>query len=257
MTKAYPPSYPRSKFVAQNLYGAAWRILAIDLASMYIRSTPLGTVPVTRRLQDEPLPVGLLKAVLLYTMARWVMDSVYRLAAATSVGLGIHGPEVWPNMFGSVREAYTVRRFWAFTWHQMMRNISEPGVDFVARKVLRIPRRTYLSNYFKIFGAFFVAYAVHGYGTHMAGGNHVGDWNYYMAQVVAIWVEETAIAVALKTGVVREDWALAKPVGYAWTALCRAYTLMLWEDHAATGGAYIKPAFGISPIELLLERFSS
>lgn len=57
------------------------------------------------------------------------------------------------------------------TWHQMMRNDSEPPVNFLARKIFHIPPRTYLSNYPKIFGAFFVAYVLHGYGLQIAGGS--------------------------------------------------------------------------------------
>lgn len=48
-----PPTYPRWKFVRDMLRGALWRVLAIDLASSYIRSTPLGTLPVTQRMQGE------------------------------------------------------------------------------------------------------------------------------------------------------------------------------------------------------------
>lgn len=111
--RAKPSSYPRRKFVAENLYGATWRFVAIDIASIYIRSTPQGTQLIKGRLQDESLPVGLFRAVLLYTMSRWGLDMVYRIAAAAAVGIGLYDPSVWPPMFGSVLDAYTVRRFWS------------------------------------------------------------------------------------------------------------------------------------------------
>lgn len=143
--------------------------------------------------------------------------------------------------------------FNSHTWHQMMRNVSEPSVNFLARKVFHIPPRTYLSNCFKIFGAFFVAYVLHGYGSQIAGGSHIGDWNYYMAQVAAIWLEETVITVALRLGI-PSDFVLAKPIGYLWTALCRAYTLMLWQDYNVVKGAYTKPPFGFSIVEMLISK---
>ena len=39
--------------------------------------------------------------------------------------------------------------------------------------VLGIKKGTYLPNYGKVFGAFFVAYALHGYGSDMAGGRAI------------------------------------------------------------------------------------
>lgn len=53
--QAKPPFSPRWKSVLENLIGAAWRFLAIDVGSTYIWLKPLGTLPVMRLLCDKPL----------------------------------------------------------------------------------------------------------------------------------------------------------------------------------------------------------
>ncbi|KAF3164102.1 hypothetical protein TWF788_001240 [Orbilia oligospora] len=45
--------------------------------------------------------------------------------AAAAVLVGISRPEDWPPVLGPVQEAYSLRRFWAKTWHQLFRNIFE------------------------------------------------------------------------------------------------------------------------------------
>src|SRR5947208_14916883 len=95
--------------------------------------------------------------------------------------------------------------------------------------VLGIKKGTYLPNYGKVFGAFFVAYALHGYGSDMAGGSHVGDWNYFMSQALAIWVEETVLKLAtiLRIRPILGD-GLARAVGYLWTGAFTLYSFMIW-----------------------------
>lgn len=128
-----------------------------------------------------------------------------------------------------------------------MRNVAEPPVHALAR-ALHIPKGSYLSNYFKVFGAFFVAYALHGYGTHLGGGTQGADWNFFMSQAVAIWVEETAVRLFKRSGLsVRPS--LAKLVGYIWTALFIATSVMLWFEQYATFGAFTNPPFGFSIVD--------
>lgn len=74
-----------------------------------------------------------------------------------------------------------------------------------------------------------------------------------MVQVAAIWCEVIIIIVALRLSI-PSDFVLAKPIGYLWTALCRAYTLMLWQDYNFAKGAYTKPPFGFSIVEMLMSK---
>ncbi|KAK6511095.1 hypothetical protein TWF481_000017 [Arthrobotrys musiformis] len=49
----------------------------------------------------------------------------YQMMAVVAIAIGISGPEDWPPILGPVREAYSLRNFWARTWHQLFRNIFE------------------------------------------------------------------------------------------------------------------------------------
>lgn len=40
------------------------------------------------------------------------LTMLHSLASATMVGLGIHDPEEWPSMFGSISDAWSIRRLW-------------------------------------------------------------------------------------------------------------------------------------------------
>lgn len=63
-------------------------------------------------------------------------------AAALSVGVGASRPEDWPPMFGSPTNAYSVRRFWSKTWHQVLRvPLGQSGVH-VARDMLMLDKGT-------------------------------------------------------------------------------------------------------------------
>jgi hypothetical protein len=193
---------------------------------------------------------------MIQVMGRWGMDLSYRLIAAVAVAMGWGGPADWPPMFGPWTDAWTVRRFWSKTWHQMMRTVAEPPVYWFLHDVLGIKRGTYLSNYGKVFGAFFVAYALHGYCSNMAGSSHVGDWNYFMSQALAIWVEETVLKLATILGFrqILGD-GLARVVGYLWTGAFVVYSFMLWTDWAAVAGMWTEYPLGISIVSLLLNKF--
>lgn len=44
----------------------------------------------------------------------WFIEVHYRILSVASVGLGISQPHQWPPLFGSITEAHTLRRFWAW-----------------------------------------------------------------------------------------------------------------------------------------------
>jgi hypothetical protein len=71
-------------------------------------------------------------------------------------------------------------------------------------------------------------HGVHGCASNLAGGSHVGDWNYLMALAVAIWVEETVLKLAVMCCIrqVLGD-GLARAIGYVWTGAFILYSFML------------------------------
>ena len=249
-TRAPPANYPRGRFIFEHISWIVVEVLMVDAVSVYIRTTPVGKFPSQERLVDAPLYLGCFRAVLLFLQSRWYMDLLYRCSAV--IGMAIWNPSLFPPLFGSWREAYTVRRFWGYTWHQMMRSLAQYPVNALASG-LRIRRGSYLSNYFKVSGSFFITYAMHGYGTHVAGGNHMSDFWWCFWQVAAIFVEERVIEIGQRLGIKESGatWA----AGYAWNALVMALTCRLWIDEGASMGAYAKPPLGFSPLNVVLVTF--
>ena len=48
----------------------------------------------------------------------------YELLAMVGVALGLWEPQLWPPMFGSFWDAYTVRCTWGRVWHGILRRVS-------------------------------------------------------------------------------------------------------------------------------------
>lgn len=65
-------------------------------------------------------PMGMANAIVIFAIVRLSLGVFCCSVAAISVALGIYGPEQWPPMFGSLKDAYTVRRFWAYVSKQSL-----------------------------------------------------------------------------------------------------------------------------------------
>ena len=67
----------------------------------------------------------------------------------------------WPPLFGRIKEAYTLRRFWNTFWHQIMRHMF---ISFSTdlKDLLKIRRGTWLSSYFELYFIFTLSALGHG-----------------------------------------------------------------------------------------------
>ena len=183
-----------------------------------------------------------------YTMlhTRWTLDMVYKILAAVSVACSITDPCQWPPLFGSWSDAWTIRRFWAHTWHQMMRLHAEPPVAFVIHKVLRLPKGNYFSRWGKVFGNFAVAALLHAYGRNLAYGNTRRDWDMFLAHAVAIWMEDHVGAFILSLGIVTAESRICRTVGYIWTFGVTLWTWYFFMEEMIRAGGIAEPVMGVS-----------
>lgn len=246
-----PPSESTSRFqfASSQVFGALWRFLALDLAITYA-NTSIPTV------SDVSIPLRLALGALMMFYVRWTMDIPYRLLSAFSVLMGFNKPDEWPPLFGEWKDAYSLRRFWSHTWHQGMRLIAEPPVNLVVNQLLRLPKGTYFSHWTKVFGNFLMAFVDHAYGRVLAGGDPVNDWVMFIAQPVAIWVEETLRDVAVACGLVdkHRKSALELWLGYLWTVAFECWTFLAFMEGAirvhgnVPAVGLIEPAFGSSAV---------
>ncbi|KAF9010835.1 membrane bound O-acyl transferase family-domain-containing protein [Cyathus striatus] len=113
-------------------------------------------------------------SILLTRIATYVyLSMIQALLSVIFVGLGISNPQDWPTLYGSWKDAYTVRRFWEFrrTWHQMFRHIFLSHGKFVSGRILGLASSSYLANYVELYTAFIVSGIMHTAGDYRLVGS--------------------------------------------------------------------------------------
>jgi hypothetical protein len=247
----HPLPRSRSEFVFSQISGAILRFLVLDLAISCTNSS-LTTI------SDASVHVRLAYGCLMMFYVRWTMDISCRLLSATTVLFGIFKPDDWPPLFGEWRDAYTLRRFWSHTWHQGMRLIAEPPVEFLIN-VAGLGKQSYSSRWAKIFGNFTMAFFDHAYGRILAGGNPLNDWTMFMLQPIAIWTEETIREVAVAAGLLNGHYRSQLVLGYVFVLVFQSWTFLDFMEGAIRWqgsvplqqNGLIEPAFGLSVVRPL------
>ncbi|CAI6099036.1 unnamed protein product [Clonostachys chloroleuca] len=84
------------------------------------------------------------------TISYWISTGILNLfmtnvGAIVSVLLHLSRPEDCPPLYGSFSEAYTVRRFWGVSWHQMFRSFLTGHADLIV-DALPVSLFTYVSG---------------------------------------------------------------------------------------------------------------
>ncbi|KAK6004355.1 hypothetical protein QM012_008217 [Aureobasidium pullulans] len=243
------PTTPRLQFAAKQLVSAAINLLLVDLSYWHLRHFSSVTAEPIAPLTSQPLPLALFNAWLIYIQAYWVMSALFSVVAAITVPLHIYPPSAFPPLFGSFAHAYTMKRFWAHTWHQMMRSIQLPYTAFLVRK-LNLDERKKSTYWVKVCVAFFFAWLVHAYGTLISGGGLTCDFWRYAPQVLAFWVEEKVIEVGKKMGCKGRKWRV---LGYLWVFVFNGCTLLAWFAPPAAQRAYIKHPLGFSVVDKIMK----
>ncbi|KAL4886421.1 membrane bound O-acyl transferase family-domain-containing protein [Aspergillus karnatakaensis] len=119
----------------------------------------------------------------------------YRVVAVLSVGLGISRPDQWPSLFGSITEAYTVRRFWGRYWHQLLRNPFQSITKFITQTILRLPQTGFtatFNRYLNVLLVFSCSALMHA-SIDAKGGigfDRTGAWACFLLQPVGIVLED-------------------------------------------------------------------
>ena len=90
-----------------------WNVLLLDIAQTYQRLNPVFTPGSTASMWSQGLVFGYLN-LLARLIAAWALLNIpYYWLSLALVSTGIHEPKDWPDTFGDLSDAYTVRRFWS------------------------------------------------------------------------------------------------------------------------------------------------
>jgi len=173
------------------------------------------------------------------------ISAVYNLEALVCVGLGNSSPTLWPDIWGRWEDAYTLRRFWGQTWHQLMRTMLAGFGRLAANKFFKFPRGTKRSSYTQLCVAFFLSAVIHSAGDFMLEKRVVyRSFKFFFFQTVAVTFEGFFIhtakrllhrgGVELKPEKAGKSWmeVVVRVIGYCWVTLWLCLTLPGWIDEA-------------------------
>ncbi|KAF8315190.1 hypothetical protein DL93DRAFT_2112524 [Clavulina sp. PMI_390] len=138
-----------------------------------------------------------------------LIKSGHCFLACLAVALRLSEPDEWPNLFGALGDAYTVRRAWGRTWHQMLRKPFEAGGNGIVSLFGAKPH-TFASKYLKLYTAFALSTFAHVWGDFVIHGNTLppetrsNTWakfsldalitpQFFMSQAVGIMIEDHVI----------------------------------------------------------------
>ncbi|PNS14716.1 hypothetical protein CAC42_1738 [Sphaceloma murrayae] len=199
---AYIPT--RWSLLLERLWGVCWTLSIIWLIRKYrIQATPDDFLSVPNDFLLRLGEVSYREAVIRiqysiggYTMQYMSLRACHSLLTCIALLLG-QGPEQWPPLFGSLREAYTVRRFYALFWHRLMRKAFTSHAAAFCCNILRMPRNSQITRFFIIAGAFMISAIMHTFAA--PGLERCGFWpqcRYYISIILAIALEDVVFGVS-------------------------------------------------------------
>ncbi|KIK71663.1 hypothetical protein GYMLUDRAFT_147950 [Collybiopsis luxurians FD-317 M1] len=169
---------------------------------------------------------------------------IYKVLSIAMLLVGLYRPEDWPDLMGDWFDAYTVRRSWSRTWHQMFRRLGTAPGNLIAHRWLRLKPKSHASACIKLFVAFSISGFIHQIGDYaFQKRNHVegnlwtagGSMKFFVSQAAVIMIEATIIGLGKRIGI--RDGILIRLLGYTWTLSWFALSLPMWVDPMYHNGA--------------------
>ncbi|CCM06211.1 uncharacterized protein FIBRA_08455 [Fibroporia radiculosa] len=235
------PSEPRWTFVRERLKSAFRWFLLVDLMQLVERTFPQrGADFASLSLHGCTQRCCTIGAIAMQ----------YYLLAAGSVALGWFSPSDWPDVYGRLSDAYTLRRFWGRTYHQFMRRYLG-SLGKVACRLFNLQSGSWASSYLQLYVAFAISGLIHCGGDFMANPALFGaSFPFYISQAIAITFEDVAIGVAKRTQI-RWSELFARRVGYAWVLISQVVLSTLYLNWLMRAGLAARDRMSFSLIDAL------
>ncbi|OAX31205.1 hypothetical protein K503DRAFT_110337 [Rhizopogon vinicolor AM-OR11-026] len=115
------PQQPRRSFIFRSTLRAAWYVVLFETGRLYVWYKPAFS---SATIGGQGYVVHYIDTVIFIGLGYWALNAMYFVMAVGSVAIGLFEPRMWPDIFGAWVDAYTIRRFWGRTWHQMLRRAS-------------------------------------------------------------------------------------------------------------------------------------
>ncbi|ETS82453.1 hypothetical protein PFICI_04329 [Pestalotiopsis fici W106-1] len=163
------------------------------------------------------------------------------VGAIISVATGLSRPTECPPLYGSFADAYSVRRFWGISWHQMFRIFLTGHAKLIIDAVLPFSRQSAMSRYVRQTVAFLISGAIHYRAEQLMGvpDKENGALVFFMMHSAIIILEDAV--QPLISGILPRS--LSRPLGYLWVVAFFVWTTPPWM--------YPGSRLGIDPAALL------
>jgi hypothetical protein len=155
----------------------------------------------------------------------WMYEAYHSAFAVLFVGAGLDSPREWSmTLFGSVAEAWSVRRYWGKHWHDYIYHSFSGHSKIVTRQWLGMRRgmlRRLIENTM-VFGVSGLMHSAVRYAQHGDTGDYWVITFWYLGQMVPIiiegYVSELWSQAKTYYGIKDSKWLgrAQKTVGYAW-----------------------------------------
>jgi len=148
--------------------------------------------------------------------------ALHDLLALFFVGTCLDTPAEWPQLFGSIKDATSIRGFWGRYWHRLVyRSYTSYGV-FISKNIFRLPQNSIVGRMFINLYVFAMSGVAHAVAVRQLGFS-CGYWEeirFYSSGFLGI-LHETLVLAAFKkiTGGYKVNQTLGNAVGYAWVFL--------------------------------------
>lgn len=140
---------------------------------------------------------------------------------------------MWHQTYRPVRSFFLLEPLVLYPANQcLISQFLTAHVNYAAY-LLRLPRKSKFTTYFKLFLSFFISGFVHFLGDYMYTETLFGDAiSYFVLNACVITLEDIVIALSKRAGL-KESWRW-RLVGYAWVVLIFAILLPGWHDARLT-----------------------
>ncbi|KAL4064600.1 hypothetical protein V8B97DRAFT_1985189 [Scleroderma yunnanense] len=275
-----PRHRARGAFIVSRLRAAFVQYLFFEVAALYARTNPAFTN--TASLGSQGYILRCLSVVVACSPFYALLCFGHSLLAVVAVATNLSEPQEWPYPFGLWEDAYTIRRFWARTWHQFNRYIltifgphrfNRRPWDETVDPTIRKPKEPWSRTYLRLCIAFALSALMHVAGDvalqfsiwakHSPAGTLSSGKVYpplvigvsaptFFLQPLGVLVEDGVIAVGKRFGVKTGTWT--KIIGYAWVWLWMSFSVVPTLDGLKNAIQIASPGHEYGAGAGLLER---
>ncbi|KAJ3578806.1 hypothetical protein NPX13_g1763 [Xylaria arbuscula] len=248
-TAATRQATSRSTFILQRLFMTLIAYVVVDFVASLPPPDPVLVQPEKAALfySLRRLNAGDLAFRAVMTISYWFTTGTLNLfmvnmGAIVAVLLNFSQPADCPPLYGAFSEAYTVRRFWGVSWHQMFRSfLTGHARLFVDNALPFLPQNSFAARYARLTTAFLISGVLHYRADQIMGVPNAenGAVIFFLLHPLCICLEDTVAPIVFAF--------LPKPLrritGYLWVLV-----FFIWSSPVYT---YPSTRLGIDTAALL------